>query len=51
MMTSLTAESYLYVKVNEIKPLDLINSDLSVYDRFSDPIKILYQVSVQVPRS
>ena len=29
----------------------IINSDLSVYDRFSDPIKILYQVSLQVLRS
>ena len=29
----------------------IINSDLSVYDRFSDPIRILYQVSLQVPRS
>ena len=29
----------------------IINSDLSVCDRFSDPIRILYQVSLTVPRS
>ena len=29
----------------------IIYIDLSVYDRFSDPIRILHKVSLQVPRS
>ena len=37
--------------LNNLTFMFIINSDLSVYDRFTDPIKILYQVSLQVPRS